>query len=65
MDAAAAAEIDALEQLLERAQRYDSEAKAATDESKGQALRVTITYVLGLGGGSWTGPKVLAVKAEG
>jgi len=45
-------------------QRYDSEAKAATDESKGQALRVTITYVLGLGGGSWTGPKVLAVKAE-
>lgn len=50
--------------LVTALQRYDSGVTTTTDASKGEALRVTITYVLGLGGGSWTGPKVLAVKAE-
>ena len=50
--------------ILTAMQRYDDNAALATDASKGQALKVTISYVLGVGGGSWTGPKVLAVKVE-
>ncbi|MFL6677923.1 MAG: hypothetical protein ACJ8IK_06245 [Burkholderiaceae bacterium] len=50
--------------ILTALQRYDSDAALTTDASKGQALKVTISYVLGVGGGAWTGPKVLAVKAE-
>lgn len=50
--------------LVTALQRYDSNVTTTTDAGKGAALRVTITYVLGVGGGSWTGPKVLAVKAE-
>ena len=50
--------------LVTALQRYDSNVTTTTDASKGVALRVSITYVLGVGGGSWTGPKILAVKAE-
>ncbi len=50
--------------ILAGLQHYDSAAATTTDASKGEALRVTITYVLGIGGGSWTGPKVIAVKME-
>jgi hypothetical protein len=50
--------------ILTALQRYDNNAAAAADASKGPALKVTITYVLGVGGGAWTGPKVLAIKAE-
>lgn len=50
--------------ILAALQHYDPAAAATTDADKGDALRVTITYVLGIGGGSWTGPKAIAVKAE-
>ena len=52
--------------ILTALHRYDSNAAAATDAGAGAgpALKVTISYVLGVGGGAWTGPKVLAIKAE-
>lgn len=50
--------------ILAAMQHYDKQAATTTDASKGQVLRVTISYVLGVGGGAWTGPKVLAVRTE-
>lgn len=50
--------------VLAAMQHYDHQATTTTDPNAGQVLKVTITYVLGVGGGAWTGPKVLAVKTE-
>lgn len=50
--------------ILSAMQHYDRQATTTTDAGAGQVLKVTITYVLGVGGGAWTGPKVLAVKTE-
>lgn len=50
--------------ILKVMQHYDRNATTTSDANKGQVLKVTITYVLGVGGGSFTGPKAIGVKAE-
>lgn len=39
-------------------------AASAADAKGASVLRVQITYVMGVGGGAWSGPKSISVKAE-
>jgi hypothetical protein len=50
--------------VLAAMRHYDRQVETVTDASAGRVLKVTITYVLGAGGGAWTGPKVVAVQAD-
>ncbi len=50
--------------ILAAMRRYDPDVATTTDASTGKVLKVTISYVLGVGGGAWTGPKALAVHID-
>jgi hypothetical protein len=50
--------------ILESMRHYDPQVQTTTDASSGRVLKVAISYVLGTGGGSWTGPKVIAVRVD-
>ncbi len=39
-------------------------ANGTTTSTEGQTVRATITYVFGPAGGGWSGPKVVAIRAE-
>ena len=50
--------------ILDAMRHYDPQVQTTTDASSGRVLKVVISYVLGTGGGSWTGPKVIAVRID-
>lgn len=52
------------EVLAKRGKARNVTVSSSDDAAGASVLRLTITHVLGVGGGAWSGPKAITVKAE-